>query len=315
MSVEDAARTSTSYPGANNTMYPTPPPSASHSGPALSPLPFGPAAGSPFSAPNNGDSHAEKLAEINVRVRRAALALPHLTGPLLPLTSSSINDIFEAGCALIKLVDGYMAPRAKPAAGGTNGGMNKHHRGGSFEPASPFEISSRTVQQAMGTSFCLMVIASHQTLLGVFEEICASSAAYLQALQQPLNPEFTLEFASSSITQIIVTVDLISHLLAQLGRAVGSVALRSESCSKLTRGNSFPAMPSAPVDSMELDGQVNIYEAFHFSNPSLGGNNRRVPELGILSHVFHQVEQQQCRVRTQLGRVKMLIKQLNMNVM
>ncbi|KAK0730151.1 hypothetical protein B0H67DRAFT_548160 [Lasiosphaeris hirsuta] len=314
LSVEDTSTpSSTSFSNAN-TMYPTPPPSAPHSGPAVSPLPFGSPAGSPhtLTAPNSGDSHAEKLAEINMRVRRAALALPHLTGPLLPLTSSPINDVFEAGCALIKLVDGYMAPKARPASGATNGGMSRHAGGGSFDPPPLFEMSSRVVQQAMSTSFCLMVIASHQTLLGVFEEICASSAAYLQALQQPLNPEITLDFVSSSITQIIVTVDLISHLLAQLGRAVSSVALRSESSPKPTRGNSFPAMSSTPVDSMGLDsGQVNVYDGFDFSSPSLGAGVRRGPNLGILFHVFHQVEQQQCRVRTQLGRVKMLIKQLN----
>ncbi|KAK0628338.1 hypothetical protein B0T17DRAFT_459148, partial [Bombardia bombarda] len=180
--------------------------------------------------PDPVGSYIEELADMTLRIHLATLSLPPLNRTPLSLSSPAVNEIFDATCSLISLVDRYTAEKGAHLTRhqGHPNYLHPHPNvdsGGELSYVPPSMATSPAVQSAMDASTCLMVFACHQGLLGVFEDMCSSFSVYIRELQQPSSPSTvaTTAFISSSTTQIIVMVNLISHLLSRLDRSIGSL--------------------------------------------------------------------------------------------
>ncbi|KAK0716881.1 hypothetical protein B0T26DRAFT_751026 [Lasiosphaeria miniovina] len=268
------------------------------------------------------DTYPEELAEINLRIHRAARTLPPMNRSLPSLSSPSVNEIFDAACSLINVVGRYTTTRSMSLQKRPENALGIHvhpnQEGANFE--QPPMAMSIAVHSAMDTSVCLVVLACYQGLLGVFEEICTSFLHYTEDSHNPTSPRTASAstFASSSTTQVVVMVNLISHLLNQLHRAVGSLAgsLALPTARRLEQAAmSMPALSptSSWSDHSEIgDDVLNLpgeYEApsFHFNGHDRQSDKRQ-KTTAIL---FDQMEQRQLTVRAQVKLIKRLIRQSN----
>ncbi|KAH6628115.1 hypothetical protein F5144DRAFT_654100 [Chaetomium tenue] len=163
--------------------------------------------------PASSDYFLEDLAQINLRIHLAGRALPSPAGSPPPWSWPAANDAFDAACSLIDAVDQFAARRQVPTFP---------------EPSSNPQANSGTIDAALDSSACLMVHASHQALLGVFEHLSTALLLHLAEQQQqhqtpPRTPP-DAAFLPPGNTQALIMTNLISHLLNQLDRAFLSLS-------------------------------------------------------------------------------------------
>ncbi|KAK3694174.1 hypothetical protein B0T22DRAFT_451818 [Podospora appendiculata] len=283
----------------------------------------------------------EELAETSLRIQRAVRSLPSFHGDILSLSSRPVDELLETACCLVNLIDRYTMGRISMPSDTHHGGddMRQHAHGTSVDSSpemtyeSPFLQPSSPImhshnQSAADTSMYLMILSSHQALLGAFEDIGSSLLQCIRELPQPAGSPAT-DFISSSTTQIV------SHLLARLDVAVSSLAGSADLLHAVGHIEVPPATATttttasllSPISSLSSssssttspDGFDNFYEA------------RRIPAAGGYSHnhfqprderadaghhhrqlsaflVFEQMEQRQLRVQEQVEMLKELIR-------
>jgi len=110
------------------------------------------------------DYSLEEVAQINLRIHLAGRTLPLLPRTLASLSSPTVNDIFDAACALVKAVERFASRKPTPVG---NRGQTAN-----FESSTP--ALSPVIDTALDSSICLMLHACHQALLGVFEDLSVS---------------------------------------------------------------------------------------------------------------------------------------------
>ncbi|KAK3393958.1 hypothetical protein B0H63DRAFT_31300 [Podospora didyma] len=273
------------------------------------------------------ESYPEELSEINLRIHRAARALPPLANSLPSLSSPSINEVFDSACSLITLVGRYASTRSSPIqkpAEGPPTGIHPHsatERSISGNFGQTPKALSPAVHSAMDTSICLVAFACYQGLLGVFEDICASFLHYSEELQHPPSPRTpsAATFASSSTTQVVVMVNLISHLLNQLDRAINSLAGSSAPPQPMRVDQAgLPMTALSPTSSWSGKSETGEdapnahFGDYELSNSHFNQHGGR-PEhrQKATATIFDQMEQRQHTVRTQIKTIKRMIRQSN----
>lgn len=271
----------------------------------------------PWDCPNAPDYSLEELAQINLRIHLAGRALATPARALVSVSSPAIDDIFGAACSLINLVDRYTSKRMTPlakrpddAGKGQTQGNTKRDTTAIFEPLSL--PSSPVIDSALDSSICLMIHACHQALLGVFEDLSTSFLVQLPELQQPTppgSPSGSSVF-SSGADQVGVITNLMSHLLSQLDRTIGSLSSNSNSLQVL--GHKGSQFSTATMRQTSPDGNMSgpytgYYEPAH---PHFGGHQSRGQEK-VSAFLFHEMEQRQLRVRDRVKSVEGLLRQPN----
>ncbi len=246
------------------------------------------------------DYSLEELAHINLRIHMAGHSLPSPFRTLASLSSPAVNDVFDAACALINVVDRYAARHAAtrrsptPAAGPRNG-----YDSPSPQPHSAGSLSA-TIDTAFDSSITLMIHACHQALLGVFEELSASLLFYLTQPSStpistppatPLSATFPTPPTPSNTgggnNQAVDTANLMIHILTQLDRAIFS----------LPRGGSVPSSPQL----QQQQGRKDV--GARFATAAAGGVWRSNGSALLLD----EMEQRQRRVRGQVKPVERML--------
>ncbi|VBB73139.1 Putative protein of unknown function [Podospora comata] len=258
----------------------------------------------------------EEATQANLRINRAGRMLSTLARALLTIASPAINEIFDAGCSLISFMDRYAARRM----------ISPHiplerRRASSDVYRIPHGAigSSAPISKATDTAISLMALASHQMLLGIFEDLCSSFLSQINSGQAatPPNTPSTGAFFGSSHSQMLAMTNLISHLMEQLDRALRSLAVGQQDAPEGSEG--LIAAASVAVASTH---DAEFDHALDFGNPpppsqahqepDFDGqkHNRRTPQTlqeGVVSVIFNQVEQRQTRAREQVLMLRRLL--------
>ncbi len=276
--------------------------------------PYTPTTNTSSSSNGLSDTLADELADISLRIRRAARAMPPtllaaVAESSLPLTWPALDNALEATCSLINLVDRYAATRGSLASPASS------------VPPTPSPTSSpvcsptRTVHDAMDTSLLLGIMACHQTVLGVFGALCNvlnSNIQRLQQQQQTAATTYSMSPVSSSLSQVIMTANLIDHLLGQLDRAVGALGNgvgQIHPGLECLPGGAPSSPPLSEVSGDEFDsGAESGFENMKHHQRQ-GSFTVMTPTMTGL--VLTQAEQRQARVRGQTIMVKRSLSQLN----
>ncbi|KAK4174910.1 hypothetical protein QBC36DRAFT_242327 [Triangularia setosa] len=280
--------------------------------------------------PSLTEGYLEEATHINLRIHRAGRMLWPLTRTLLTISSPAINEIFDTACSLINFVNRYATrhmisphtPQDKRSTGSeAYQTANSMMRSSAGQSSSGF--SSEPIKSATETSISLTVLASHQLLLGIFEDLCTSFLSQINRGRPntPPNTPSTGAFFASSHSQMLVMVNLISHLVEQLECVVQTLTSQqgfSEGSDEAGLTVAAAAAAAASTHDSEFD------HVLAFGNPppnsqksqDLGfkrqGGERRTPQSqqgGIVSIIFSQVEQRQIRTREQVMTLKKLLEQ------
>lgn len=237
------------------------------------------------------DYFPEELAQINLRIHLAARALPARASTLALLSSPAVNDVLDAAYSLINLVDRRASsiptpPTTTPHTTTTNDTTTTTDP---LPPTLPPQPSA--INPALDTSTSLIIHASHQAVLGIFDDISSSLLQYLSEPQQqhqqqhrptpPATPPNAPYFPPCN-TQAAVMANLMSHLLGELDRAVLS----------LVGGEA-----GAPV---RYDGVLE--------GVNQGGGNGAWGE-GVLGVLLREMEVRRVRVGGQVKAVERLLRQ------
>ncbi|KAK3336319.1 hypothetical protein B0T19DRAFT_35540 [Cercophora scortea] len=285
----------------------------------------------------------EELAETSLRIQRAVRSLPSFRGDVLSLSSPPVDELLETACCLVNLMDRYTMGRiSMPTDTSTHhGGDNtmRQHPNPSVDnspemkyespflpPSSPSTHSHN--HSAADTAMYLMMLSSHQTLLGAFEDIASTLLQCIRELSQPTGGSPATDFISSSTTQIV------SHLLARLDAVVGALAGSADLLHAVGHIESPPvtattatttllspissSSSSASSSTTSPDGFDNFYEAqrIHVPTASSYSHEHERADAGQHHHhrqlsaflVFEQMEQRQFRVQEQVEMLKELIR-------
>ncbi|KAL2255923.1 hypothetical protein VTK26DRAFT_2477 [Humicola hyalothermophila] len=200
-------------------------------------------------SPANSD--LEQLARINLQVHLAGRALPARDNALGLMASPAVDDICSAACSLISLVDRYAAQKAAAFQKPKKRGLGAQPQSSTPPPptltnfnGSPM-ATSPAIDNALDSSTCLMIHSCHQALLGVFEDLSTSFLAHLAQVEKatpPGTPPGPSYFPSCR-EQLEVVINLFSHLLAQLDRAMGLLSTHDVPLQPLTQGASESKPP------------------------------------------------------------------------
>ncbi|KAK3986362.1 hypothetical protein QBC44DRAFT_402693 [Cladorrhinum sp. PSN332] len=215
----------------------------------------------------------DELAQINLRIHQATQTLSQLTASLLSLSSPAVNEVFDASCSFVNTVDRYAARRTQHTQHAAN---NQNHHAAHAQPPR-----STAINDAKDTSLCLTILASHQLVLGAFEFLCSSLAGLQVPTSQSLGGGggggVGVGVGEGNSQQILAMANLVGHLLSQLDRSVGSLAL-------------------------SLDG------GFYGGNDDARGRGRPGPgSSSIASIVLYQCERRLVRVSGQVQDLKSVL--------
>jgi hypothetical protein len=244
------------------------------------------------------DYFPEELAQINLRIHLAARALPARANTLALLSSPAVNDVLDAAYSLINLVDRRASNmpimddirHATPPGSTTN----MDAMATPFDSTTTLTPPPSAIDPALDTSTSLVIHASHQAVLGVFEDI---SSSLLQSLSEPQHghghghahghgptPPATPPHAplfQTCKSQAMVMANLMSHLLGELDRAVLSLA-----------GGKPPSAPGREP----LDG-----------NQAVGGHGGDWRREGVVGLLWGEMERRRVRVGAQVKAVEGLL--------
>lgn len=169
------------------------------------------------------NSFPEEISQINLRIHRATQGLRPLMATSLSLSSPAVNEVFDASCAFINIVDRCVARR-------TQGESQSHMQmNGSQDEKS--RIDSAAIHSATETSMVLSILACHQLILGAFEFLCGSFMAEVTGIQISVPVTSRMQQFGGPLQntqQILAMMNLISHLMNQLNQSVGSLASASQ---------------------------------------------------------------------------------------
>ncbi|KAK4461214.1 hypothetical protein QBC42DRAFT_227770 [Cladorrhinum samala] len=161
----------------------------------------------------------EEISQMNLRIHRAAQGLCPLVVTSLSLSTPAVNEVFDASCAFINIVDRYVARRTQSVSQShmqINGIQEEKSRNG-----------SDAIHIATETSMIMSIVACHQLILGAFEFLCASFTAELTGIQMSMPTTSRMQQSGGPLQntqQILAMMNLISHLLNQLSQSVSSLA-------------------------------------------------------------------------------------------
>lgn len=248
------------------------------------------------------DNSLEELAQINMRIHVAGRALSTPTNALALMSSPAVDDIISAACSLISLVDRYAAKRAaaspRAAKNGQAAQPQRMVAPSTLRSFSSYSLAfSPIIDKALDSSVCLMIHSCHQALLGVFEDLSASLLAHLSELQHPTppgTPPGSSAFPSCH-EQVGVVVNLISHLLNQLDRAIGPLSTHINGPPQPARFSMTPRQEPAG----------------HFEHHTHYQEHQPMTQGGVFSPLLSEMDQRQLRVRDQVKRVEGLLRQPN----
>ena len=253
----------------------TTPPSASLTTPSF-----------PWEHHNQFEAYFAELGEIHKRVYSTALTVRPVAAHLPP---PSINEIFDAACSLVNLMERYAASRHPMSRAQTTEDSAALARpycaSADFDLHHSFEAVS-AVSETMEASFCFMALACQQIILGVFQEVLTSFVECLQTL--PTAPAHV----ASSVPQIMITANLSNHLLGQLDQAVWTVI----SPRVLGRTSASPISPAFSDSSEEFDPAMDMY----------GGQKQ-----DATASVLRDVEGRRARVQTLVSTVRHLVEHMS----
>ncbi|KAL2136490.1 hypothetical protein VTI74DRAFT_3509 [Chaetomium olivicolor] len=255
----------------------------------------------PWSYPNPPDYSLEELSQISLRIHLAGRALETLSRTPVSAPSPVTNDVFDVACSLVNFVERYASQRPLPVSKPPDHpkctpvpGCLENYSAGSFGASCPG--ASPVIDTALDSSINLMIHACHQALLGIFEDLTASSFFQLVETQQP-TPPGTPPAASfhSQEHPALVMANLISHHLDELDRAV----------SKLSKN------PVAVYrqDWPDRRGQGEFSEAYEPPDLHFGGHTTWQGCLSL--PLFKDMEQRWLRVRHQVRAAERLFGQPN----
>jgi hypothetical protein len=269
------------------------------------------------------------VAQINLRIHLAGRAL--LSSPsraLACLTSPAVNDIFDAACSLINVVDRFVLsrrPTPAPEPHGADKGQTATRYCTEDLFGSPTLPLSPAIDTALDSSICLMLHSCHQAVLGIFEDLSASILVDLAESPLPTPPRTPTDPSFFPPPQYgpqpTAMANLISHILAQLDRAF--LPLASESKPRPVREQ---RSMSTPVVTFRQESPVTqggskvggFYEhpQQHPNNVHSGGawqKSGASPSSSSPSSSSHslwsEMEQRQMRVGSQVKAVEGLLRQ------
>ena len=175
----------------------------------------------PWGIPGVPDYYClEEVVQINMRIHMAGRALLSLPRTLSSLSSPTVNEIFDATCALISAVDRFASK--KPASAPVPSNANDRGQPANFgSPA--LGLPSAVIDNALDSSICLMLHSCHQALLGILEDLSASlilCSAEAPQLTPPRTPRGDGSFYPPHYNQHPTTmIHLIQHLFSEMDRA------------------------------------------------------------------------------------------------
>ncbi|KAK4161226.1 hypothetical protein QBC43DRAFT_98970 [Cladorrhinum sp. PSN259] len=241
---------------------------------------------------------AEELIQINLRLHRATSSL-HVPSQIASSASSSIsasspppaaaaaaagaNEIFDASSAFISMVDCYASSRQTTPRGHSINDHIPQTNPGMMPMMMPHSSTITTMisdDDAADTSACLTILACHQLIIGAFEHLCDSFLRTMAAVQYNTPPQ----------QQIQVTVNLIGHLINQLDRSLGSLAM-------MLHG------PPAPLG----DFYGNDHHTGKVGGGGGGGGAGGAGSNSLISAVLYQSGQRQLRVDAQVHELKRIL--------
>lgn len=240
------------------------------------------------------NTHLEDLTSICRRVHRATSTLPG--GPagasLWPLTAPSVNDLFDAACSLVHLADQHAASKAaaphtpstypfppSPTPSPTN--TNPSPMSSPPPNAGPCGISA-----ALDSAFHILATSCHSTVVAVFDDM---AGCFLEYMHQTGKDTST----SGVLPQISITVNLMGHLLTQMGRAFAAGGLGGHHGGGMNTPTSPPGMM-----------HVGEFGADEFGDLNFGGTDFDSFQ-GFDSGDGEQ--QRQARVRAKVRMVKAMV--------
>ncbi|KAK1828643.1 hypothetical protein QBC39DRAFT_333163 [Podospora conica] len=247
------------------------------------------------------NTHLEDLTSICRRVHRAASTLPG--GPadtsLWPLTAPSVNDLFDAACSLVHLADQHAASKAA-AAPQTPTTTYPFPPSPTPSPTttnpSPMSSSSSTpassgIPTALDTAFHILAASCHATVVSVFDDM---AGCFLEYMQQTGNNLKNTPSAATVLPQISITINLMSHLLTQMGRVFAAGGTGGLLLGGPGSGMNTPSSPGLMGDfggedqfgDLHFGGAGGDFDGF---NPGFGGSDE---------------QQRQARVRAKVRMVK-----------
>lgn len=273
------------------------------------------------------DCSLEEVAQINLRIHLAGRAL--LSSPsraLACLTSPAVNDIFDAACSLINVVDRFVLsrrPTPAPEPHGADKGQAAPRYCTEDLFGSPTLPLSPAIDTALDSSICLMLHSCHQAVLGIFEDLSASILVDLAESPIPTPPRTPTDPSFFPPPQYghqpTALANLISHILGQLERAFLPLASeskprpvreqRSMSTPVVTFRQDSPVCGAAATQGAKVGG---FYEQQHQQQHpgsaawQKGGSS---PSPSSSHSLWSEMEQRQMRVGSQVKAVEGLLRQ------
>ncbi|KAK4244265.1 hypothetical protein C7999DRAFT_17452 [Corynascus novoguineensis] len=242
--------------------------------------------------PSSPEGLLEELLQINLRVHLGGRALPEPSITLAPWSFPPVNDVLDAACSLIDVVDRFAA--ARPMAS-----------------LRPVELGpGSTIDTAFDASTCLMVQACQQSVLGVLEHISAWLLLYMTKSSQHQTPPKTPPpptVLSNCHPQAAAMTNLIIHILTELDRAF--MILSRNAHALRHQGDIVTPGPMTALGHGLPNSRIARATTIggHWEPPDLQpGHNAWQGNTAALS-LFSDVKERRARVREQMKAVQGLL--------
>lgn len=265
------------------------------------------------------DHCLEATTQVNLRIHHAARSLPSPTH--IALSSPALHSIFDAACTLVNLVDSYASGQFSPhqqTQRDYQGILAQEHISSPLAPShNPTDSDvPPAIRDALDSSIRLTVHASHQALMGVFDELSRSFLLHLAGQPHQHSPSPFPPTAASlqpSIPQMAATTTLMSHLFQQLDRGIRSISQTQRSPQSQGHGVLSPSYPQVmtPNDTGESQGGFTSLDQ-QFGEQA--GQQHSWQENGAWT-LLHEMGQTQRRVGDQIKAVERLLEQANVHVL
>lgn len=243
--------------------------------------------------PSSSEGLLEELLQINLRVHLGGRALPEPSITLAPWSFPPVNDVLDASCSLIDVVDRFAA--ARPMA--------------SLRPVEPGPGS--TIDTAFDASTCLMVQACQQSVLGVLEHISAWLLLYMAKSSRHQTPPGTPPPPTdlpNCHPEAAVMTNLIIHILTELDRAFMTLSRKAHALRH--QADMVTPEPMAALGHGLSNSRIaRDTMGGHWEPPDLQPRHDTWQGDTAALSLFGDVKERRARVREQMKAVQGLLSQ------
>ncbi|KAI1808966.1 hypothetical protein F4811DRAFT_7810 [Daldinia bambusicola] len=254
----------------------------------------------------------QELTNLNLRIHRAMRSSSAPQQSPIPGCSLSSEDLIDMTKSLFSVMD-----RARDSVGPQSSSDISE----SSFPDSRTSSSTTRTSIAADTSTVLMALACYERLLDLFGHICSSCELELSptprndhyvpegwigpGLQRPVVPPYGTKDNLSTNAQIVMTIELIKHLLDRLGRALRQLVDGFYTDSLAPMPLTVPTLMSTDLAPTTTHSISNGDEERVDSHTTFQAGNH--PAYDITRVMLDAMQEKQKCLTTGIGNIKRII--------